>query len=72
MKSKDATALELYNRPKTEIKYIIEGVMPAVGYHILAGPEKDGKSTFATQFALAIAAGNKLMGHFKTTIVVCK
>lgn len=61
-----ATALELWESPITETEYIIEGVIPK-GLNLLAGPEKAGKSTLATQIAISTGAGEHFLDNFKTT-----
>ncbi len=60
-----ATALELYESPETQLDYVIEGVLPK-GLSILAGPQKAGKSTLATQLAIDTGVGNPFLDYFKT------
>lgn len=60
-----ATALELIQRPDIESNYIVEGVVP-IGLTILAGQQKAGKSTIATQLGLDTGSGNSFLDNFNT------
>ncbi len=59
------TALELFKNHTTKTDYTITGVVPK-GLTFLAGQQKAGKSTLATQIAIAIAVGSLFLDTFRT------
>jgi RecA-family ATPase len=65
MSIKTVTANELVGMELEPLPEIVEGVL-SVGYSILAGAPKAGKSWVSLGIALAVANGNKAFGQFRT------
>jgi len=64
MSIKTVTANELVSMELEPLPEIVEGVL-SVGYSILAGAPKAGKSWVSLGISLAVASGNKAFGQFK-------
>lgn len=48
---------------ETPTKYVVEGLLPARGVHVLVGDSGIGKTPFAYQLGLCVAAGKPFLGH---------
>ena len=63
-KNQIITSSELSRKDITPVKWIIPKLLPA-GLLILAAPPKTGKSFLALDLALAVASGDRFLGHYK-------
>jgi predicted ATP-dependent serine protease len=54
---------DLLDEPEEETDWVIEGLLPASGFSIMAAKPKVGKSTLARQAALGVARGEMFMGR---------
>lgn len=54
---------DLLAEPEERVPWLIEGLLPAAGFSLLAAKPKVGKSTFARCYALAVARGEPFLGR---------
>lgn len=54
---------DLLSEPEELVDWLIDGLLPAGGFSVLAGKPKAGKSTLARNLALAVAQGGSLLGR---------
>src|SRR5687768_1636584 len=57
----------LVSEPIRERRWLVEGILPAESFIILAGNPKEGKSMFAQAVALACATGASMFGDLRIT-----
>lgn len=54
---------DLFREPEEQVDYLVENLLPAGGFSLLAAKPKAGKSTLARNLALTVAQGKSFLGR---------
>jgi predicted ATP-dependent serine protease len=54
---------DLFKEPEESVAWLVDGILPAGGFSVLAGKPKGGKSTLARNTALHVAQGRDFLGR---------
>ena len=58
-------AKKLRDNPPKPVEFLVEGLIPKVGYSVLAAPGGIGKSYYALQLGASLSSGYRFLGEFE-------